>query len=95
MNAKESPFLERDWIHDFISGEDKIDVSLFDLGEAGKGTIKFVEEFTGAIGEAVISYDSVNKVNDFVINMGGELSHDGFGVKIVGEPLTEADFILA
>ncbi|PQQ26896.1 serine 3-dehydrogenase [Photorhabdus luminescens] len=95
LNAKESPFLERDWIHDFVSGEDKIDVSLFDLGEAGKGTIKFVEEFTGAIGEAVISYDSVNKVNDFVINMGGELSHDGFGVKIVGEPLTEADFILA
>ncbi|NDK98392.1 serralysin [Photorhabdus bodei] len=95
LNAKESPFLERDWIHDFVSGEDKIDVSLFDLGEAGKGTIKFVEEFTGAIGEAVISYDSVNKVNDFVINMGGELSQDGFGVKIVGEPLTESDFILS
>ncbi len=95
LNAEESSFLERDWIHDFVSGEDKIDLSLFDLGAAGKGTIKFVEEFTGAIGEAVISYDSVNKVNDFVINMGGELSQDGFGVKIVGEPLIEADFILS
>ncbi|WP_268794970.1 serralysin [Photorhabdus heterorhabditis] len=95
LSAKESPPLERDWIHDFVSGEDKIDVSLFDLGEAGKGGVKFVEEFTGAVGEAVLRYNTVDKVNDFVINMGGELSYDDFWVKIVGEPILESDFILA
>ncbi|WP_445495145.1 serralysin [Photorhabdus sp. SF281] len=95
LSAKESPPLERDWIHDFVSGEDKIDVSLFDLGEAGKGGVKFVREFTGAVGEAVLRYDTVNKVNDFAINLGDEFSYDDFWVKIVGEPILESDFILA
>ncbi|MCE1680774.1 M10 family metallopeptidase C-terminal domain-containing protein, partial [Enterobacter hormaechei] len=95
LSAKESPPLERDWIHDFVSGKDKIDVSLFDLGEAGKGGVKFVREFTGEVGEAVLRYNTVDKVNDFAINLGGEFSYDDFWVKIVGEPILESDFILS
>ncbi|MBI6548920.1 serralysin family metalloprotease [Xenorhabdus lircayensis] len=92
LNGKESLKDNPDWIHDFTSGEDKIDLSRFNFGD--RGDIKFVDSFSGKGGEALFTYDKVNDLTDLEISLGGNLSDSDFLVKVVGQPLTEADFIV-
>ncbi|MDC9595649.1 serralysin family metalloprotease [Xenorhabdus anantnagensis] len=92
LDGKESLKDNPDWIHDFISGEDKIDLSDFNFG--GTGDIKFVDSFSGKAGEVLITYDKANDVTDLEISLGGDLSGNDFLVKVIGQPLTEADFIV-
>ncbi|MDC9590637.1 serralysin family metalloprotease [Xenorhabdus sp. XENO-10] len=92
LDGKESLKDNPDWIHDFISGEDKIDLSDFNFG--GTGDIKFVDSFSGKSGEVLITYDKANDVTDLEISLGGDLSGNDFLVKVIGQPLTEADFIV-
>lgn len=82
-----------DWILDFTSGIDKIDLSAFGFGE-DKGHITFVDAFTGKAGEALLTYDSGNNVSDLAINDGGDFGAADFLVKVVGQPLQQADFVV-
>ncbi|MCE1718569.1 M10 family metallopeptidase C-terminal domain-containing protein, partial [Enterobacter hormaechei] len=90
--GKESLKDNPDWIHDFVSGEDKIDLSDFNFGATGD--IKFVDAFSGKAGEVLFTYDEANDVTDLEISLGGDLAGNDFLVKVVGQPLTEADFIV-
>ncbi|AOM42310.1 serralysin family metalloprotease [Xenorhabdus hominickii] len=92
LSGKESLKNNPDWIHDFTSGEDKIDLSDFNFGN--KGNIKFVDSFTGKAGEVVLTYDKVNEVTDLEISLGGDLAGNDFLVKVIGQPLSEVDFIV-
>ncbi|SFU34974.1 serralysin family metalloprotease [Xenorhabdus koppenhoeferi] len=92
LNGKESLKDNPDWIHDFISGEDKIDLSDFNFG--GTGDIKFVDSFSGKAGEVLFTYDEENQATDLEISLGGDLAGNDFLVKVIGQPLTEADFIV-
>ncbi|MBC8954077.1 serralysin family metalloprotease [Xenorhabdus sp. PB62.4] len=92
LDGKESLKDNPDWIHDFTSGEDKIDLSFFNFGS--RGDIKFVDSFSGKAGEVKFTYDQVNEVTDLEISLGGDLAGNDFLVKVVGQPLTEADFIV-
>ncbi|MDX7998774.1 matrixin family metalloprotease [Xenorhabdus sp. Reich] len=92
LSGKESLKDNPDWIHDFTSGEDKIDLSYFNFG--GRGDIKFVNSFSGEAGEVLLTYDKANDVNDLAISLGGDLAGNDFLVKVIGQPLTESDFIV-
>ncbi|QXI25758.1 calcium-binding protein [Pseudomonas vanderleydeniana] len=67
---------DADWITDFVSGEDKIDLSVI----TGGSGLTFVEQFTGRAGEAVLGYD-------LVIDFNGNGAAD-FRVMTVGQALT-------
>ncbi|ANS44117.1 calcium-binding protein [Serratia inhibens] len=82
-----------DWITDFVSGTDKIDLSVFNTGE-GLQQITFVSAFSGKAGEATLTYDKATNVSDLAINMGGDFTSADFLVKIVGHPLQQVDFIV-
>ncbi|CAI0727030.1 serralysin family metalloprotease [Serratia proteamaculans] len=91
--ANESRADAPDWIVDFVSGEDKIDLSLFNTG--GSKGIEFVSQFSGKAGEAMLSYDVQTQVSDLTINLGGGFDASDFLVKVVGQPLETSDFVLA
>jgi serralysin len=91
--ANESRADAPDWIVDFVSGEDKIDLSLFNTG--GSKGIEFVSQFSGKAGEAMLSYDVQTQVSDLAINLGGGFDARDFLVKVVGQPLETSDFVLA
>ncbi|PHM28950.1 serralysin family metalloprotease [Xenorhabdus budapestensis] len=92
LDGKESLKDNPDWIHDFVSGEDKIDLSQFNFG--GKGDLKFVDSFSGKAGEVLLTYNESTDVTDMSISLGGELADNDFLVKIIGQPSPEADFIV-
>lgn len=91
--AEESTAAAPDWIRDFVRGEDKIDLTLFNTGSADG--IRFVDQFSGKAGEATLSYDAQNHVSDVAINLGGAFDGSDFLVKVVGQPLDAGDFVLA
>ncbi|MBH3155944.1 M10 family metallopeptidase [Serratia ureilytica] len=91
--ADESTAAAPDWIRDFVRGEDKIDLTLFNTGSADG--IRFVDQFSGKAGEAKLSYDAQNHVSDVAINLGGAFDGNDFLVKVVGQPLDAGDFVLA
>ena len=91
--ANESRADAPDWTVDFVSGEDKIDLSLFNTG--GSTGIEFVSQFSGKAGEAMLSYDVQTQVSDLAINLGGGFDASDFLVKVVGQPLETSDFVLA
>ncbi|MNT62889.1 Serralysin [compost metagenome] len=90
--ANESRADAPDWIVDFVSGEDKIDLTLFNTGSSNG--IEFVSQFSGKAGEALLTYDELNHVNDVAINLGGGFDSSDFLVKVIGQPLVESDFVL-
>lgn len=92
FGASESRASAPDWIHDFVRGEDKIDLSLFNTGS---NSIEFVSQFSGKAGEAMLTYDQQAHVSDVAINMGGGFDGSDFLVKVVGQPLETSDFVLA
>ncbi|WP_080635388.1 calcium-binding protein [Pseudomonas asplenii] len=52
-NVSDSTPEHADWLVDFVSGQDKIDVT----GITGGSGLTFVEQFSGRAGEAVLGYD--------------------------------------
>ncbi|PHM59943.1 serralysin family metalloprotease [Xenorhabdus sp. KK7.4] len=92
LDGKESLKSNPDWIHDFVSGEDKIDLSQFNFGS--KGDLKFVNSFSGKAGEVLLNYNELTDVTDMSISLGGELAGNDFLVKIIGQPSPEMDFIV-
>lgn len=79
-----------DWIRDFQKGIDKIDLSYFNKGG---DAIHFVDQFSGAAGEALLTYDAANNVSDLAVDFGGHSTPD-FLVKIVGQADVATDFIV-
>ncbi|MDR0219374.1 MAG: serralysin family metalloprotease [Enterobacteriaceae bacterium] len=92
LKGDESRSDNPDWIHDFMSGEDKIDLSQFNFGD--KNDLKFVDSFSGKAGEILLTYDELANVTDMSVSLGGALAGNDFLVKIIGQPLSEADFIV-
>ena len=90
--ADESTAAALDWIRDFVRGEDKIDLTLFNTGSADG--IRFVDQFSGKAGEAMLSYDAQSHVSDRDQH-GRRFWRQRFLVKVVGQPLDAGDFVLA
>lgn len=82
-----------DWIRDFQKGIDKIDLSFFNKEAQSSDFIHFVDHFSGAAGEALLSYNASNNVTDLSVNIGGHQAPD-FLVKIVGQVDVATDFIV-
>ncbi|HEI8868031.1 TPA: M10 family metallopeptidase [Serratia odorifera] len=82
-----------DWIRDFQKGIDKIDLSFFNQGAEGADFIQFVDHFSGAAGEALLTYDAASNVSDLALNLSGQQTPD-FLVKIVGQAEIATDFIV-
>ncbi|EIK73065.1 extracellular metalloproteinase, serralysin family [Pseudomonas synxantha BG33R] len=63
----ESTQAEPDRIMDFVSGEDKVDVSGIRVS-LGKGRLTFVDAFSGISGEVVLAYNPVLKISTLEIS---------------------------
>lgn len=73
-----------DWIMDFTSGQDKIDLTGFAAFSVNKLQLDFVTAFTGHAGEALLTYDKVNNVGGLAIDFTGVGQAD-FQVYTVGQ----------
>ncbi|EJG5926846.1 M10 family metallopeptidase [Salmonella enterica] len=89
----DSPYSSPDQILDFESNRDKIDLSFFNNENNSRGTVKFVDSFTGKAGEAWLSYDPANNLSELAVNVNGGGTPD-FLVQIVGQPDVAVDFIV-
>ncbi|WP_153774627.1 serralysin family metalloprotease [Pseudomonas sp. MNR3A] len=73
-----------DRIMDFVSGQDKIDLSAISAFSQGKLPLEFVSAFTGHAGEAVLSYDQATNLGSLSIDFTGNSLAD-FLVTTVGQ----------
>ncbi len=94
FDASESTASATDIIKDFTHGEDLIDLSYFNTGKNGD-SLRFVDNFTGANAEIKISYQQQGSINDVAIHLNDGNAQSDFLVKVVGEHLTQSDFVLA
>ncbi|MGM3172557.1 serralysin family metalloprotease [Dickeya lacustris] len=78
-----------DWIRDFQSGVDKIDLSALNTGN----NLHFVNQFSGAGGEVLLNFDSASNVSNLYLNLDNNTSPE-FLVKIVGQVSQTADFVV-
>lgn len=92
-NVSESKADAFDKIIDFQSGLDKINFSSFNQSSSGSGFIHFVDGFTGAAGEVVLSYDAESNTSDIVLNMDKDALPD-LKIQIVGHVDATLDFIM-
>lgn len=81
-NASESTQGSRDRIMDFVSGEDSVDVSGL-RAAMGKDALTFVNEFSGAAGEARLDYDPV--LNMSSLQIAGKHSEAAFVLEVEGK----------
>lgn len=81
-----------DWIKDFQTGVDKIDLSGF-TKTFGTGFIKFVDVMKGKAGETLLKYDAKTDTTDLNIEYGDNTRPDLL-VKIVGQVNHTTDFIV-
>ncbi|PWB35959.1 serine 3-dehydrogenase [Pseudomonas sp. SDI] len=73
-----------DKIMDFVSGQDKIDLSGFTAFAQSKLPLQFVDAFSGHAGEAVLSYDQGSNLGSLAVDFGGFGQAD-FLVTTVGQ----------
>lgn len=92
-NASESSLESPDKIIDFETGVDKINFSFFNYSAGKPGFIHFSEEFTGAAGEVVLSYDEQSNVSDIVLSVDNDLTPD-LKIQVVGRVDAMHDFIV-
>ncbi|WP_083961037.1 MULTISPECIES: serralysin family metalloprotease [Dickeya] len=78
-----------DWIRDFQSGIDKIDLSALNTGN----NLHFVNQFSGSGGEVLLNWDSASNVSNLYLNLDNNTSPE-FLVKIVGQVSQTADFVV-
>lgn len=82
-----------DWIRDFQSGQDKIDISHLNKTLGYENAIYLSETLSDKKGAATINYDHYYNVTDLFVNMGGAVKND-FHVKIVGTVDFATDIIV-
>ncbi|GAB7215530.1 serralysin family metalloprotease [Dickeya oryzae] len=78
-----------DWILDFQTGVDKIDLSAFNTGH----NLHFVNQFSGSGGEVMLNWDASSNVSNLYLNLDNNTSAE-FLVKIVGQVSQTADFVV-
>nr|WP_250891958.1 M10 family metallopeptidase C-terminal domain-containing protein [Dickeya dianthicola] len=78
-----------DWILDFQTGVDKIDLSALNTGN----NLHFVNQFSGSGAEALLNWDSSANVSNLYLNLDNNTSPE-FLVKIVGQVSQTADFVV-
>lgn len=78
-----------DRIQDFVSGEDKVDVSGI-RAQLGDKPLQFVSRFTGVSGEAIVAYDRQSNMSTLQIS--GKPSQPAFVLEVQGE-LQRSDIV--
>ncbi|MCU7249713.1 serralysin family metalloprotease [Pseudomonas koreensis] len=82
--ASDSTMTAPDWIMDFTSGLDKIDLSGIAGFANGSATLNFVSGFTGHAGDAILTYFEQTHQTSLMIDLTGQGSVD-FAVGVVGQ----------
>ena len=82
--ASDSTMTAPDWIMDFTSGLDKIDLSGIAGFANGSATLNFVSGFTGHAGDAILTYFEQTNQTSLMIDLTGQGSVD-FAVGVVGQ----------
>ncbi|MCX4216107.1 serralysin family metalloprotease [Pseudomonas sp. MCal1] len=82
--ASDSTMTAPDWIMDFTSGLDKIDLSGIAGFATGAATLNFVSGFTGHAGDAILTYFGQTNQTSLMIDLTGQGSVD-FAVGVVGQ----------
>ena len=84
--ASDSTNNQPDWIMDFKSGVDKIDLSGIAGFATGAATLNFVSGFTGHAGDAILTYYAQSGQTGLLIDLTGQGEVD-FAVGVVGQAL--------
>jgi serralysin len=82
--ASDSHYNAPDWIMDFTSGQDKIDLSGLAQFASGGAILNFVSGFTGHAGDAVLTYFAETNQTSLYIDLDG-IGVAGFAVGTVGQ----------
>ncbi len=85
----ESSAAAPDRIEDFVSGQDKVDVSGI-RAQLGDKPLQFVSRFSGASGEAIVAYDRL--LNLSTLQIAGEPNGPTFVLQVQGE-LRRSDIV--
>lgn len=80
----ESTASQLDKVLDFTSGQDKIDLSgMLGFGEGGVN-LAFVDSFTNAVGQIILSFDEMINTSDLTVDFTGDSQAD-FALQIIGQ----------
>lgn len=82
--ASDSTNNQPDWIMDFKSGLDKIDLSGIAEFASGAATLNFVSSFTGHAGDAILTYHAQHGQTGLLVDLTGQGQVD-FAVGMVGQ----------
>ncbi|RON10065.1 serine 3-dehydrogenase [Pseudomonas brassicacearum] len=85
--ASDSTMTAPDWIMDFTSGQDKIDLSGIAQFSSGAATLNFVSGFTGHAGDAILTYFAQTNQTSLYVDLTGHGAVD-FAVGTVGQAAT-------
>src|SRR5476649_814064 len=84
--ASDSTMTAPDWIMDFTTGQDKIDLSGIAEFAAGNAALNFVSGFTGHAGDAILTYFAQTNQTSLMVDLTGHGAVD-FAVGTVGQAL--------
>lgn len=82
--ASDTHYSAPDWIMDFTSGQDKIDLSGLAPFASGGAMLNFVSGFTGHAGDAVLTYFAETNQTSLYVDLDG-MGVAGFAVGTVGQ----------
>ncbi|RON50016.1 serine 3-dehydrogenase [Pseudomonas frederiksbergensis] len=82
--ASDSTMTAPDWIMDFTSGQDKIDLSGIAQFASGAAALNFVSGFTGHAGDAILTYFAQTDQTSLMVDLTGHGAVD-FAVGTVGQ----------
>ncbi|RON52216.1 serralysin family metalloprotease [Pseudomonas frederiksbergensis] len=82
--ASDSTMTAPDWIMDFTSGQDKIDLSGIAQFASGAAALNFVSGFTGHAGDAILTYFAQTNQTSLMVDLTGHGAVD-FAVGTVGQ----------
>ncbi|RAI72583.1 serine 3-dehydrogenase [Pseudomonas fluorescens] len=82
--ASDSHYSAPDWIMDFTSGQDKIDLSGLPQFASGGAMLNFVSSFTGHAGDAVLTYFAETNQTSLYVDLDG-MGVAGLAVGTVGQ----------
>ena len=88
-NINDSSATAPDRIQDFVSGEDKVDVSGI-RAQLGDKPLQLVSRFTGVSGEAIVAYDRQSNMSTLQIS--GKPNQPAFVLEVQGE-LQRSDIV--
>lgn len=91
-NSNQSVLTGFDQILDFVTGQDKIDLSGMAGFNSGGLSLSFVSVLTGQAGQAMLSYDDVTSISELAIDFGGDNNFD-FMIQVIGQP-SVADIVV-